>query len=54
MGFIIVLAVAVYGFLSFHRGCTGHAFLSLTAASALFVVAIILPLIAHALSATVR
>jgi hypothetical protein len=53
-GFTILLGLAVYGFVSFHRGCTGRAFLSLTAACAVFVVAIILPLVAHALSAAVR
>jgi hypothetical protein len=51
MSFAIVLLLYVFFFVSFCRNQYGRAFLSLTGASVLLVVSLVLPLVAAALSA---
>jgi len=54
MSGLAIVSLVAYSFLSCNRGQYGRTFLSICAASALFVVTFVLPLMAHALSAAIH
>jgi hypothetical protein len=54
MSGIAIVSLVAYSFVSYNRGAYGSTLLAMMAASALFMVAIVLPLVAYALAAAVR